>query len=139
MAKDKSTMLKLKRMLQLLDSAWSLNNVSCDLHMSKRTAHNYKLLAEQSGIPMSVLRQMDDKRLHDLLQPPSPVPEADGRKAVLDSEIDGYLAELRRLYVTVLLVWEEYRERHPDGYQYTQFKKYLLDHRRSKELREVGG
>lgn len=92
MAKDKITMLKLKRMLQLLDSGWSLNNISRDLHMSKRTVHNYKQSAVQSGIPMCVLRQMDDQRLHDLLQPPSPVPAADERKAILDQEIETYLA-----------------------------------------------
>lgn len=133
MAKDKITMLKLKRMLQLLDSGWSLNNISRDLHMSKRTVHNYKQSAVQSGIPMCVLRQMDDQRLHDLLQPPSPVPTADERKAVLDQEIETYLAELKKPYVTALLVWEMYHERHPDGYQYTQFKKYLLDSKKSKE------
>lgn len=133
MAKDKITMLKLKRMLQLLDSGWSLNNISRDLHMSKRTVHNYKRSAEQSGIPMHVLRQMTDEKLHDLLQPPSPVPLADERKDVLDREIETYLAELKKPYVTVLLVWEMYHEKHPDGYQYTQFKKYLLDSKKSRE------
>ena len=29
--------------------------------------------------------------------------------------------ELRRKHVTLMLLWEEYRERHPDGYGYTQF------------------
>lgn len=133
MAKDKITMLKLKRMLQLLDSGWSQNNISHDLHMSKRTVHNYKQSAEQSGVPMCVLRQMSDEKLHDLLQPPSPVPVADERKAVLDQEIETYLAELKKPYVTVLLVWEMYYEKHPGGYQYTQFKKYLIDHKKSQE------
>ena len=42
MANDKITMLKLKRMLQLLDAGKSLNEICRDLHMSKRTVHNYK-------------------------------------------------------------------------------------------------
>ena len=133
MAKDKITMLKLKRMLQLLDSGWSQNNISHDLHMSKRTVHNYKQSAEQSEVPMYVLRQMSDEKLHDLLQPLSPVPVADERKTILDQEIETYLAELKKPYVTVLLVWEMYHDKHPEGYQYTQFKKYLLDHKKSKE------
>ncbi len=29
--------------------------------------------------------------------------------------------ELRRKHVTLMLLWEEYRERYPDGYGYTQF------------------
>ena len=43
MANDKITMLKLKRMLQLLDAGKSMNEICRDLHMSKRTVHNYKL------------------------------------------------------------------------------------------------
>lgn len=36
MANDKITMLRLKRMLQLLDAGKSMNDICRDLHMSKR-------------------------------------------------------------------------------------------------------
>ena len=55
MANDKITMLKLKRMLQLLDAGRSMNQVCAELHMSKRTVHSYKERAEQSEIPLYVL------------------------------------------------------------------------------------
>ena len=42
MANDKITMLKLKRMLQLLDADKSMNDICRDSHMSKRTVYNYK-------------------------------------------------------------------------------------------------
>lgn len=69
MANEKITMLKLKRLLQLLDTGSSMNTICSELHMSKRTVHNYKQLAEQSGIPVPILRQMEDAKLQDLLQP----------------------------------------------------------------------
>ena len=37
MANDKITMLKLKRMLQLMDAGRSMNQICAELHMSKRT------------------------------------------------------------------------------------------------------
>ena len=133
MANDKITMLKLKRMLQLLDAGRSMNQVCAELHMSKRTVHSYKERAEQSEIPLYVLRQMPDEQLNALLQPPSSVPVPDARKAELDKRLDHFLAELKRPYVTKYLLWEEYRRECPDGYQYTQFKKYLNQYRESKE------
>ncbi len=33
-------------------------------------------------------------------------------------------AELKQKGMTRLLLWEEYKEQHPDGYGYTQFKEY---------------
>ena len=91
MANEKITMLKLKRLLQLIDTGTSLNTISLELHMSKRTVHNYKQLAEQSGIPIPILRQLEDAKLQALLQPDSPEPIADERKVILDTLLEDYL------------------------------------------------
>ena len=53
MANDKITMLKLKRMLQLLDAGKSMNEICRDLHMSKRTVHNYKQRVTSSSVPLA--------------------------------------------------------------------------------------
>src|SRR4051794_11823042 len=37
-------------------------------------------------------------------------------------------AELGRRGVTLMLVWEEYRQQHRDGYSYSQFRRHFLDH-----------
>ena len=39
-------------------------------------------------------------------------------------------AELRRRGVTLLLLWEEYRAEHPDGYGYSRFCDLYIDWRR---------
>jgi biotin operon repressor len=80
MANQKITMLKLKRLLQLFDTGSSLNVICSELHMSKRTVHKYKQLVNQSGISISVLRQMENSQLESILQPPSPKPPADERR-----------------------------------------------------------
>lgn len=133
MANDKITMLKLKRMLQLLDAGKSMNEICRDLHMSKRTVYNYKQRAGSSGIPLSELRRLDDVHLSQLLQPQSPSPQPDERKDELDKELERYLTELKKPYVSVLLLWEEYRAEYPNGYRYTQFKKYLKEYKKRQE------
>jgi transposase len=44
------------------------------------------------------------------------------------------LGELSRPGVTRQLLWEEYREKHPDGYSYTQFCFHLQTHTETAEL-----
>lgn len=133
MANQKITMLKLKRLLQLFETGSSLNTICSELHMSKRTVHKYKQLVNQSGIPIPVLRQMEDSQLGSVLQAPSPEPPVDERRITLDTLLEEYLKELNKPYVTILLVWQNYIKTYPNGYQYTQFKKYLLEYKKSKE------
>ena len=134
MANQKITMLKLKRFIQMRLAGKSMNEICSSLRMSKTTVKKYTDLAESSGVPLEELRRMDDKQLSTLLQPESPPPVADERKDVLDSLLDDYLKELNKPYKTVQFVWEQYIKEHPDGYRYTQFKKYLKDYKKSKSL-----
>jgi len=100
--------------------------------MSKTTVVNYKKSAERTGMSMRDLYALDDAHLHKLLQPHSPVPQPDLlRKKELDAEINDYILELAKPYMTVQLVWETYHDKHPDGYKYTQFKKYINDYKKS--------
>lgn len=133
MANDKITMLRLRRILQLLSCGHSLNSISSELHMSKRTVYNYKQQIVQSELPYDALLGLSDFDLSTILQPPSCVSRSDERKKSLDLELDSYLSELNRPYVTIQLLWEEYISQYPDGYQYTQFKKHLTDYRKSHE------
>jgi len=134
MANDKITMLKLKRLLQLLAACKSLNSICSELHMSKRTVHTYKKTAQSTGQTFLELSHLTDEQLHALLQPPLSVPMVDPRKAALEVNMKDYLSELQRPYVTVQNLWEEYIMDNQGGYQYTQFKKHLLEYKKSREF-----
>lgn len=131
MANDKITMLKLKRMLQMLAANQSFTTICKELHMSRRTLSNYKQAAVLTGRPFADLFRLDDNELEKLLRPSSPTPVPDERKK--DLRLSDYLTELGRPHVTVQLLWEEYITQNPDGYKYTQFKKHLLDYKKSRE------
>lgn len=91
MANDKITMLKPKRMLQLLNCGHSLNLICSELHMSKRTVHNYKHLVSQTDLSYDALLRLSDFDIAAILQPASSVPQADGRKSTPDLQLAGYL------------------------------------------------
>lgn len=131
MANDKITMLKLKRLLQLLSAGQSQNCICKELGMSKTTVSRYGKASQQTGLTYQELLHLKESDLESLLQPKSPTPHPDSRKADLDQLMEEYIRELSRPYVTVQLLWEEYISKNPDGYQYTQFKKYLNEYQRS--------
>lgn len=134
MANKKITMLKLKRFIQMRLAGKSMDAICSSLRMSKTTVKKYNDLAERSNKSLEELRHMEDKDLAQLLTPESPPPITDSRKTELEPLLSEYLSELNKPYKTVQFVWEQYIGQHPNGYQYTQFKKYLLDYRKSKNV-----
>jgi len=68
MAKERITMIKLKRLLQLLSTGLSLNKVCAELRMSKTTVVNYKKSAERTGMSMRDLYALDDAHVTDRSQ-----------------------------------------------------------------------
>ena len=133
MSNDKITMLKLKRMLQMLAANQSFKAICDELHMSRRTLSNYKQMSLSTGRSLLELSRLDDEQLTLLLLPPSPVPVADERKEALDLLLKDYHSKLGDSYVTIQYLWEGYISQNPDGYKYTQFKKHLLDYKKSRE------
>ena len=84
--------------------------------MSHSTVLEYERRASKAGLSWEQVEEMDLGTLERRLFPrratdsPRPLPEW--------SEIH---AELKRPGVTLQLLWEEYREIHPEGYQYSRF------------------
>lgn len=118
----------------MLAAKQSFKTICEELHMSRRTLSDYKQAALSTVRPLIELSQLEDEQLSALLMPASCVPvAADARQAILAPLLDYYLGELKRPHVTIQLLWEEYIEKHEDGYKYTQFKKYILDYKKRCE------
>ena len=58
---------------------------------------------------------------------------SDKRFDALQEDLEYYVRELERRHVTMYLLWEEYRQKHPDGYGYTQFCYHLNQHKASAD------
>lgn len=81
------------------------------------TVSDYVRLAQHAGLTWPLPDELDDGALEAKLFPPAtagsgPRPPPDCRHVHAEMQRDG---------VTLFLLWQEYREGHPDGYRYSQF------------------
>ena len=59
---------------------------------------------------------LNGKELLSLIYPPAEV-----RKAVAEPDLNYIFSEMKRMHVTLMLLWEEYKRDNPDDLMYTQF------------------
>lgn len=96
----------------------SERQIAASLGLGKGSVGGYVRRAQQAGLVWPLPDGLDDDGLELLLFPAPPsVPDPD--RPVPDwAKMD---QELRRPGVTRMLLWEEYRAAHPDGFAYTWF------------------
>lgn len=111
---DIRTILRLKH-----EQGLSIREIALRLKLSKTTVATYLFRAREAGLdcwPLPRGRDSDTTLKTVLFQkvgrPPRDFTEPDWRKIS---------SELKRKGVTLVLLWEEYRAAHPDGYGYTWF------------------
>jgi transposase len=113
--------LAMRKVRDVLRLAWgqklSTRQVAASLGVPPSTVGDHLKRAELAGLSWPLPDDLDDQALEALLFPKPPPPEV--IRPMPDwAEVH---KELRRPGVTLMLLWFEYRERHPDGYGYSQF------------------
>jgi len=96
---------------------------------SKSAVSNYVTHFEKSSLSIEEALAMPD---HLLIATLFPQPKHSGQSRTDKPHPDWshIHTELSQKSMTRLLLWEEYREKHPDGYGYTQFKEYYNRYRK---------
>lgn len=97
----------------------SIRTISQSLDIGRGTVGDYLLRAKAAGLEWPLRVDLDDTTLEQKLFP-SAAPRTTKSKFVPDfHEVHKELQS--RKHVTLNLLWQEYKERHPDGYQYSWF------------------
>jgi transposase len=111
-------MRNIREVLRLsLHEGLSLRQIGASLAISPSALGDYLRRAKRAGVTWPLPEDLSDDALETLLFPPAPTP---GPARPMPDW--GYVhLELRREHVTLTLLFDEYRERHPDGYGYSQF------------------
>jgi transposase len=124
-------MRKVRDILRLaLGEGLSRRQVGASLGIPHTTVADHLRRAEQAGLSWPLPDDLDDKALEALLFPKGPAVA----KIRPQPDFAHIHKELRRPSVTLMLLWFEYKESHPDGYAYSQFCRHYRDYQRHLDV-----
>ncbi len=119
MARKRLSMFKIKEMLRLkYECGLSIRKISKSCCISRPAVSNYLESAETNNLGWEQIKALSDDELKSLLL------KNQGNKNISDKAVPdwNYIhQELKRANTTLALLWQEYREEHPEGYQYSWF------------------
>jgi transposase len=118
MAKKRISMRKIKEVLRLrFEVGLSYDVIGQSCNIGHTTVGEYLRRAKDAGLTWPLPEDMDDASLEKLLYSRSP--DVIVKRPMPDWE---YVhKELKRKSVTLFLLWQEYKETYPDGYEYSWF------------------
>lgn len=112
-----------------LEKGYSVRAICRELPLSRPTITAYALRLQNHSASLKELQNMSDAALAAIVYTEAVPPTQDLRKSIFTQQVPYFLTELKRTGVTRLLLWQQYRKQHPEGYGYTQFCVSLARHR----------
>ena len=118
MPAERLSMRKIREVLRLYwGGQLSARAVAQSCGMGRTTVREYVQRAEAAGLSWPLPEGLSDAELEARLFPPAP--SVEGPRVLPDWP--AIHRERQRPGVTLLLLWEEYRAAHPEGYGYSRF------------------
>ena len=111
-------MRKIREALRLHAGGLSNRNIAASIGVGQTAAGEYIRRAARAGLNWPLPADLSDEALEHRLFPVTPTGSAKERPQPDWAQIH---RELRKRSVTLMLLWEEHRAVHPDGYGYSQF------------------
>lgn len=124
------TMSKVKQIIRLRAKGVALQTIAKAVGISRNTVKKYLRLIEIKGYSYEVLMDQEDQQLEASLADPDEASQS--RYKALEAMFPYLEKELSRTGVTRWILWGEYKEKHPDGYSYAHFCRYLKQWMASK-------
>jgi len=119
MTAERLSMRTVREVLRLKwEKKFSNQKISTSCKIARSTVRDYLERAKRAGLSWPLPPDLDDGSLEGLLFPPAP--KESPEKRVMPA-MEYIRKELTRKRVTLRLLWLEYRQSNPDGYQYSQF------------------
>ena len=117
-------MRRVKELLRLAhELGYSNRQIAQSIRMPKTMVGNYLARAAAAGLRYAEIAEMGEEAVEALLFKRGELPD---QRPMPDWK--AVAAELGRRGVSLMLIWEEYRRHHPDGYSYSQFRRHFLEH-----------
>jgi transposase len=121
-------MLKAREILRLKhETGLSLREIGKACGCGKTTVAEVLNRAKEAGITWPI--EVSDKKLLSLLYPP-----VERNDLPPEPDMEYVFYEMRKKGVTLMLLWEEYKAKHPDGIMYTQFCERYRKFKKNNDL-----
>jgi len=122
MANKRLPMRKIKEVLRLrYVCGFSEREIAHSCNVTRSTVGNYLRRAAVAGLHWSEAAALNETEIQARLFPVIAPPSEEARPAPDCEYIYNQLRSYKNVNLTLIQLWFEYKEKHPDGYQYTQF------------------
>ena len=126
-------MRKIKEVLRLHSLGLAQRQIARSCSIGQSTVSEYVKAAEAVQLGWPEVTDWDEARLAAALLAKSPVEPKPGRPP--EPDFAAIHAELQQdKHLTLLLVWQEYRLQHPEGYRYSRFCELYGRWRRKRDV-----
>jgi transposase len=116
---ERLSMRKIREVLRLrFEAGLSARQVAASVRIARSSVGEYERRLAAAGLSWPLPVSLSDTELERRMFPPPPSVPADSRPVPDWSVVH---QELRRPGVTLMLLWEEYRAAHPQGFAYSWF------------------
>lgn len=121
-------MLKAREVLRLKhELGLSVREIGQACNCGKSTVSEVLRRAEKAGITWPI--ELSDKQLMSALYPP-----VESKTSPPEPDMEYIFCEMKKKSVTLMLLWEEYKEKHPDGVMYTQFCERYKNFKKNNKI-----
>jgi transposase len=136
-AKRRLTMRQLRQLLRLSADGVSVRDIAERLGIARSTVQDSLARAKASGLSWPLPGELTDDVLERRLFARSGCQQ--GLRRLVEPDWGTIAVELKNPGVTLLILWEEYRAIHPDGYGYSRFCELWrgFEQRLSPTMRQV--
>jgi len=136
MPNRRMTVNKLKELVKLNEKNLDKTLIANALGISRPTLYQYLAIIKNLNITYSDIKSLKDSEVKELFEIDKKI--IPDKYKTLSEKFPYFLKELSKTGVTLMLLWEEYKRDHPDGYGYSQFCEYFSQWKKSeKELSMV--
>jgi len=133
MANNLVSMQQIRSLIQQLQKGYSQRRIARELQLSRNTVKQYVAHLLQSNYALERLQQLDDAALAAIIYAHKKQLQPDLRKEDFKQRFPYFIKELKRTGVTRQLLWEEYKQQYPEGYEYSQFCDLLALHHKVED------
>jgi len=125
MANRRVPVRKIKEILRLKHACGlSKREIARSCDVARSTVADYLMRARAAGLNWPESAGLTEAELEGCLFPTEHLPSSVHRPPPDCEYIYNQLRRYRNVNLTLTQLWLEYKEKHPDGYQYTQFCEY---------------